>query len=189
MPNHWHLVVWPEHDRVLSRFVGWLTLTHTQRWHAFRGTVGSGHLYQGRFKSFPVEADTHLLVLARYVERNALRARLVGRAEDWAWGSLAQRLGRCGPGRPPLSEPPVPWPADWAAWVSAPQTTAEEEALRRCARRGRPFGSDAWVKHMVTSYRQSTTVRRPGRPHKPPNPSQGLSFGEDEGNGSWGNGS
>jgi putative transposase len=49
MPNHWHLVVWPQHDGDLSRFMSWVTLTHTQRWHAYRQTVGTGHLYQGRF--------------------------------------------------------------------------------------------------------------------------------------------
>ena len=47
MPNHWHLVLWPHHDGDLSRFLGWLTLTHTQRWHAQRQSAGSGHLYQG----------------------------------------------------------------------------------------------------------------------------------------------
>lgn len=83
MPNHWHLLAWPRHDGDLSRFVGWLTLTHTQRWHAQRGSGGSGHLYQGRFKSFPVEGDDHYLNVARYVERNALRAVLVRRAEQW----------------------------------------------------------------------------------------------------------
>ena len=79
MPNHWHLVVWPREDGELSRFTGWLTLTHTQRWHAHRHTTGSGHLYQGRFKSFPVQDDEHFLTVCRYVERNALRANLVER--------------------------------------------------------------------------------------------------------------
>src|SRR5260370_34174209 len=76
LPNHWHLVLWPEQDRSLSPFVGWLTLTHTQRWHAYRGSAGLGHLYQGRFKSFAVEADDHLLALCRYVaEKSAGRNR------------------------------------------------------------------------------------------------------------------
>jgi len=48
MPNHWHLVVRPDISDILPRFVGWLTLTHTQRWHAHRKTTGGGHLYQGR---------------------------------------------------------------------------------------------------------------------------------------------
>jgi putative transposase len=46
MPNHWHLIVWPREDGELSEFVGWLTLTHTQRWHAFRRSIGTGHVYQ-----------------------------------------------------------------------------------------------------------------------------------------------
>src|SRR4051794_17979624 len=87
LPNHWHLVLWPEKDGELSRFTGWLTLTHTQRWHAHYHNVGSGHLYQGRFKSFPVESDEHLLTVCRYVERNPLRAGLVERAEDWGSSS------------------------------------------------------------------------------------------------------
>jgi REP element-mobilizing transposase RayT len=41
MPNHWHLVLWPYRDGDLSRFMNWLTLTHTQRWHAHRQTVGT----------------------------------------------------------------------------------------------------------------------------------------------------
>ena len=65
MPNHWHQVVWPREDGDLSRYVGWLTLTHTQRWHAHRHSAGSGHLYQGRFKSFPVEGDGHFLTVGR----------------------------------------------------------------------------------------------------------------------------
>jgi putative transposase len=73
MPNHWHLVLWPRADGELSEFAGWLTLTHTTRWHAHRGTIGTGHLYQGRFKSFPIQNDEHLYTVCRYVERNALR--------------------------------------------------------------------------------------------------------------------
>ena len=88
MPNHWHLVLWPRDDGDLSAFTGWLTLTHTQRWHAHRKSAGTGHLYQGRFKSFPMQDDEHFLTVCRYVERNALRAKLVRRAEAWRWGSL-----------------------------------------------------------------------------------------------------
>ena len=67
LPNHWHLVLWPRKDGELSRFMGWLTLTHTQRWHAHRHSTGSGHVYQGRFKSFPIQEDDHLWTVLRYV--------------------------------------------------------------------------------------------------------------------------
>ena len=94
MGNHWHFVVWPRagEGQQVSEFFRWLTVTHSQRWHAHHGTSGMGHVYQGRFKSFPVEADDHLLTLLRYVERNPLRAELVQRAEDWRWGSLYRRV-------------------------------------------------------------------------------------------------
>jgi len=104
MPNHWHLVLHPRADGDLSRFMGWLTLTHTQRWHAQRHSIGAGHLYQGRFKSFPVQKEVYFLRLCRYVERNALRAGLVQRAEDWPWSSLAaRRLSAPGPDWPQLA--------------------------------------------------------------------------------------
>src|SRR6516165_11203102 len=54
MPNHWHLVLWPKQDGELSRYLHWVTLTHSQRWHAHHHTTATGPLYQGRFKSFPV---------------------------------------------------------------------------------------------------------------------------------------
>ena len=65
MPNHWHLVLWPAKDGELTAFVRWLTHTHTMRWHAHYHTAGTGHLYQGRFKSFPIEADDHLYTVLR----------------------------------------------------------------------------------------------------------------------------
>jgi putative transposase len=88
MPNHWHLVCWPENDGDLSEFMRWLSVTHSLRWHAHNHTGGTGHIDQNRFKSFPVEGDDHLFTVIRYVERNALRANLCSRAEEWSWGSL-----------------------------------------------------------------------------------------------------
>ena len=94
MPNHWHFVLWPERDGQLTDFLRWLTHTHTQRWHAHYHTSGTGHLYQGRFKSFPIAEDDHLYTVLRYVERNPRRANLVAQAERWRWSSLHQRVGK-----------------------------------------------------------------------------------------------
>jgi len=112
MPNHWHLVLWPREDGDLSRFVGWASLTHTRRWHAHRRSEGTGHLYQGRFKSFLVESDEHLWTVCRYVERNALRAGLCQRAEQWRWSSLWRFVCGDEAARKLLSEWPVPRPRD-----------------------------------------------------------------------------
>src|SRR3990170_2335011 len=91
MPNHWHLVLYPRQDGDLRKFMGWLSMTHTQRWHSSHKTTGSGHLYQGRYKSFLVKTSEYLIQLFRYVERNPLRAKLVKNAEDWKWSSLRRR--------------------------------------------------------------------------------------------------
>jgi putative transposase len=136
MPNHWHLVLWPATDGALRGFMTWLTLTHTQRWHARRGSAGSGHLYQGRYKSFLVQDDGHLLTVCRYVERNPLRARLVRRAEAWRWGSLWRR--ERGRGLDLLSDGPVARPADWRQFVNRAETAVELDALRASTQRGRP---------------------------------------------------
>jgi putative transposase len=80
MPNHWHMVVHPRADGDLAKFLQRITLTHTQRYHSKTRTVGYGHIYQGRYKSLPVESDSHFLALVRYVERNAKRAAVVKKA-------------------------------------------------------------------------------------------------------------
>ena len=164
MPNHWHLVVWPRQDGELSRFVGWLTLTHTQRWHAHRHSTGSGHLYQGRFKSFPVQDDEHLYAVARYVERNAARAGLVRRAEQWRWGSLYRWLRGSAEDKTLLAAWPRPRQSDWVAQVNAAQTEAELVALRRSIRRGNPFGDEKWNDRTVHRLGLESTLRERGRP-------------------------
>jgi putative transposase len=164
MPNHWHLVLWPAREGQLSQFMRWLTLTHTQRWKAAHDAVGHGHLYQGRFKSFPVETDSHLLAVLRYVERNPVRAKIVKSAQDWHWGSCAVRQSRGHPLRPLLAEWPVPRPGGWLERVNSPQARAEEQSLAEHIRRGRPLGTDAWVKRTVRALGLEQTLRPRGRP-------------------------
>lgn len=164
MPTHWHLVLWPRHDGELSEVLRWITVTHTQRWHAHHQTAGTGPVYQGRFKSFPVQTDEHVLTVARYVERNALRAKLVRRAEDWQWGSLWRRTRGDAKGTAWLSDWPVERPRDWLARVNRAQGVPELEALRTSVQRGRPFGDEGWVRRMVKRFELESTMRPRGRP-------------------------
>jgi len=166
MPTHWHLVLWPAERVRLSEFVRWLTVTHAQRYRAAKHSQGKGHVYQGRFKSFPVQDDRHFLVLLRYVERNALRAGLVQRAEEWRWGSLWRREHGTDEQRAILSDWPVPRPRDWLAWVNRPQTAAEEEAVQTSIRRSRPFGSDDWTLRTARELKLQWTLNPRGRPGK-----------------------
>ena len=168
MPNHWHFVLWPRRDRELSEFMHWLTLTHTTRWHAAHGTTGTGHVYQGRFKSFPMENDKHYLTVCRYVERNALRAGLVARAQDWRWGSLWLRTSGDSQAKALLSEGPLPWPDGWITLLNQPQSEREEEELRRCILRGCPYGAENWVAKAARRLGLESTLRPRGRPPKDP---------------------
>lgn len=164
MPNHWHFVAWPSEDGQVSRFLHWLTTAHACRWHASRGTRGTGAVYQGRFKSFPVASDGHLLRVMRYVERNALRANLVARAEDWPWGSLWHRVR--GDSRGYLSESPVPLPTDWVDVVNQAETDEELAALRRCAQRGAPLGPRPWTLATASEWGLQSSLRANGRPRR-----------------------
>jgi len=173
MPNHWHLVVRPEADGDLGRFLQRLTVTHVRRWREYRHSVGLGHLYQGAYKSFPVQEDGHFLAVCRYVERNALRAGLVpaGRAQDWRWSSLGQRGRDLPPGAIGVDWPRLtPWPVDaprhWLQRVNQAESEAELESLRTSLRRGRPLGSTAWTIATAQRLGLGSTLRPRGRPRK-----------------------
>jgi putative transposase len=162
MPNHWHLVVLPR-TKSLSRFMHWLTTTHARRWQSSRGTDGQGAVYQGRYKAIPVCADEHFLWICRYVERNALRAGLVERAEDWRWSSLwCREKNRDADG---LCQWPIPLPEDWLVYVNTPQTEGEVEAIRLAMRNGQPFGDAAWQRHTL-GLAGTKEPRRCGRPRR-----------------------
>lgn len=165
MGNHWHLVLWPERDGQLARFMQRLTITHVRRWVEFHQRVGWGSVYQGRYKSFCVQGDVHFLKVLRYVERNPVRANLVKDARRWRWSSLGQLEFAASERVPfiPLAPWPIARPTDWAKRVNTAQSTKEIEALRRSINYGRPFGSDAWSARMESQL-QLPPLRPRGRP-------------------------
>ena len=166
MPTHWHFVLWPRDDGDLSEFMRWLSVTHAQRWHAAHRTAGTGPLYQGRFKSFPIEEDDHLLAVLRYVERNPLRANLVEQAEAWRWSSLWHRVHGNEAGL--VDDGPLTLPRRWRQHVQSPQTEAELAALRRSVVRGSPFGEGSWQQRTAKRLNLQSTLRPRGRPWKTP---------------------
>jgi putative transposase len=142
MPNHFHLVLYPKHDNDLQRFMQWVTLTHTQRWHIKNGTIGSGHLYQGRYKSFLIEGDKHLLSVIRYVERNPLRARMVTQAQNWKFNSLYYRM------------------------LKDPHKKFLSEAIQLSITKSKPYGEDNWSTKIIKKFGLEATLREKGRPQK-----------------------
>ena len=166
MPNHWHLLLYPVNSGDLSSFMQWLTLTHTQRWHAFHNTVGNGHLYQGRYKSFLIQKDNYFLAVTRYIERNALRAGLVKNAQDWKWSSLWRREFGTSKQKELLFPWPVKMPANYIEWVNKPQDEEETASIKESMTRGRPFGDINWVEKIISKFGLETTRRPKGRPIK-----------------------
>ena len=164
MPNHWHFVVRPDADHQVSSFFRWLTHTHTMRWHASHHTVGTGHLYQGRFKAFPIEEDDHLLTVVRYVERNPLRANLCRRAEEWKYGSAWHRTNGTAVSDAILSQWPILRPAMWLDHVNQPLTAGEVDAIRKSIARGMPYGTEHWVSQTAARLEIKHTLRPRGRP-------------------------
>jgi putative transposase len=167
MNNHWHLVLRPREDGAISNLMRWVGVTHVRRHHEHYHTRGGGHLYQGRFKSFVVEEDSHFLRLCRYVEGNALRAGMVEQAQHWLWCGLAARIGQL---EKPfvLSEWPVDRPARWTAIVNQAMEKDDLETLRSCVRRGRPYGGREWVERIARRLGIEPTSRDRGRPRKVP---------------------
>ena len=162
MPNHWHMVLWPEVGSAVSAYIGWLSNVHVRHHHEHYGTTGLGHVYQGRFKNFLVQDGLHTYYVLRYVEANALRANLAERAEQWRWSSLARRCDDNG--RRLLTDWPLLRPHDWTRYVNEGIPSEELIELRRSARRGTPYGEPDWVKTAVEQYGLQSTLRAPNRP-------------------------
>ena len=160
MPNHFHLVLRPRKDGDLGRWMQWLLTAHARRYHRHYGTTG--HVWQGRFKAFPVEDDDHLVTVLRYVERNALRAELVSRAEDWKWSSL--------PGW--KRNDPLLWreisvrDERWLERVNEPLSVGELRRLRHSVRGSFPTGGESWTRETAIRLGLESCLRPQGRPRK-----------------------
>jgi putative transposase len=164
MPNHWHLVLRPTTDDALGKLMGWVGVTHVRRHHEHYQTRGGGHLYQGRFKGFPVQEDRHFLTLCRYVEANPVRAGLVKDAVDWQWNGAHVR--RHGSKLLALVDWPVDRPRNWMTLLNDPMGQDQVETLRTSVNRGRPLGEESWVSKMAGRLGLRFTLRGAGRPKK-----------------------
>jgi putative transposase len=167
MPNHWHLVLRPATDEALGKLMGWVGVTHVRRHHEHYQTRGGGHLYQGRFKSFPVQEDRYFLILCRYVEANAVRAGLVKDAVDWQWN--AAHVRRHGNKLLALADWPVDRPRNWMMLLNDPMGQNQVETLRTSVNRGRPLGEESWVNKIADRLGLQFTLRDAGRPRKSDN--------------------
>ena len=154
MPNHFHFVIEASHHQSLSRFMQWLLTSHVRRYHKHYGS--SGHVWQGRFKSFPVQRDEHLLVVLRYVLQNPVRSGLAASVDDWPWSSWC---------RNELADPcSVEVETNWLAHVDEPLSASQVASIRESVNRQRPFGEPDWQTTIAGLFGLESTMRPWGRP-------------------------
>lgn len=166
MPNHWHLVLHPKNDKDLGAFMHRLSNAHTRKVHANTSTNGSGHLYQGRYKSFLIDSENYLLAVIKYVERNAVRAKLVHFCEDWQWGSAWTRVYGTTEQKKLLGKMPAPLPDYYIKWINTVDKVDDLKMIRASVNKSIPYGRGKWVDKMVTKYHLESTLNAPGRPKK-----------------------
>ena len=167
MGNHWHLVVEVEAMNHLSRWMHWVCNRHVRLVHRENKSLGGGHIYQGRYKSFPIQDESYLYNALRYVEANPVRAKLVAQAQDWPWSSLSQATiynGLIEVSRPKLAA----WVRDehWREAVNQPLAPASLDSLRQSVARGAPQGQPQWIADLTVEHGMESTVRPRGRPRK-----------------------
>jgi len=162
MPNHFHIVGMPIKGEELSRWMQWLMTSHVRRYHQHNGT--SGHIWQGRYKSFIIQEDNHLLTVLRYVEGNPVRAELVTSAKDWRWSSHGERIGLL-PAKL-ITQIPIKLPDNWDKFVDEPLTLKEIDKVHISLNRQSPFGETNWQQKICKEFKLESTITRRGRPRK-----------------------
>jgi putative transposase len=161
MPNHFHLVLRPKDDGDLGRWMRGLLTRHAQRYHRLNETTG--HVWQGRYKAFPIQPNEHLAMVLRYVEQNPVRAELVSKAEHWKWSSLPVWLAGGGL----LSQGDLsPRDTTWIDQVNDPLPPDILQRLRESVARDRPFGEPAWILQTAQALGLESSLRNRGRPRK-----------------------
>jgi len=164
MPNHFHFVLSPHNGDNLSKWMQWIMTCHVRRYHKHYKTTG--HIWQGRFKSFLIQKDNHLLNVLRYVEANPMRAGLTPFSRNWIWSSLSERIGE--KYDKIIDNVPIELPIDWEEFVNNPITDKELESINQSVNRQSPYGNPQWQKKMCQQYSLEHTLRQRGRPKKLP---------------------
>jgi len=166
MPNHFHLILYTENDGDLGKFMHRLSNSHTRKVHAITNTNGSGHLYQGRYKSFLVDKDNYLISVIKYVERNAVRAKLSHLCESWRWGSAWRRIHGTIEQKKLLDQKSFKLPDNYINWINTRDNQEIINIIRNSVKKGVPYGREKWIDNMVLIHHLESTLKSVGRPRK-----------------------
>lgn len=164
MSNHVHWLVLPKTLQGLARLFRRAHGEYARHRHRLRRT--SGHLWQARYYSCPVEGD-HVWRALAYVERNPVRAGLVRTAEEYQWSSTQARLGLS---RKPEWLNTESWQREYdpERWQYVLETSVADAAFRDRIREatvsGKPLGSDHFVRRLAKEFDRPMEIRPRGRP-------------------------
>ena len=167
MSNHIHLILIPPDENSLHLLLKPLHMRYAQRFN--RKRLQQGHVWQGRYFSSPLDGDYFRAAL-RYVERNPVRARLVRKAENYAWSSAR---GHCGLETDallrakPASRKDWDDIGSWSKWLSEPDEEVALLILRRNVMMGLPCGSEGFLKKLEKKAGRNLHYKPQGRPKKP----------------------
>ena len=166
MSNHVHLVAVPTNRRSFELALRHLHMRYAQRINRRHGW--KGHLWQGRFFASALD-ESYFWCAVRYVERNPVKAGLVGRAEDYPWSSAR---AHCEGAWDPLLSMNPRWSqvlsrvSDWSSWLAAGDSAADVETLRTHTRRGLPCGSRNFIESLEDRAGRPLALRPRGRPRR-----------------------
>ena len=158
MPNHVHLIVVPSHEASLAKAIGEAHKHYTVQIN--RRHEWTGCLWQGRFFSVPLD-EFHLLLAARYVLLNPVRAGLVERPSDWRYSSAREFFNPALAGITDICHL-NDRVEDWQAFLSCDIDTETAASLRHSTRTGRPLGKDGFIERLEHSVGRRLRKRRPG---------------------------
>ncbi len=164
MTNHVHLIAVPETENALGLAIGEAHRRYTRHVNSREGW--RGHLWQGRFASFPMD-ERYLLATARYVELNPVRARMVRRAEDYTWSSARAHLAGTDDQLVRV-KPLLEIVDDWPGLLESGLDADDHQMLRQHERTGRPLGDDGFLARLEKNLGRPLKKKKPGpRPHSP----------------------
>lgn len=171
MDNHFHLLMTPPAAQALSRmmqalgrrYVGWFNARHQR----------TGTLWEGRFRAGLIEGERHMLACMRYIELNPVRAGLCAEPAQWPWSSAAHHVGLTR--QPLITEHELYWSLGntpferehaYREFIAQGVSHQERALFTEAALRGRPVGSEAFLKPLSVDHEHVVASRPRGRPRK-----------------------
>jgi putative transposase len=158
MPNHVHLIAVPPSDEGLRRAIGEAHRRYTRRVNFREGW--RGHLWQGRFASFPLD-ERYLLAAARYIEQNPVRAGLAETPWEYRWSSAAAHVAGEDDALAKAA-PLLALASDWKGFLCAEASVDDLRQLRRHERSGRPLGREPFVAALEGKLGRTLQRGKPG---------------------------